>query len=1018
LLQIKIDFLFENCGVIYQLTRGRSFLKKGCAMASQDSKSDVFKFVSIRPPTPPSPDAANNSFTVDERLPRETPVGRFVAQFTTQNAATIPEKIKAFIASQKFDLGYPQSAGDKLLDATFTAATGVAGNAMSAATLVKAVEAATAKQVHELYTSDVAINTRFGIWDRYYAFYLLSGFEGQDLSTLTTNLRIFHLLNLLNRGSAIPDVATLHDILNATPVIDKIFTSLPKPKVTLPQPVVDTLPAAKIAEFKSLWSDLLQTHQALADVRTLPFKSFPIQKSTTAKAPALSKALAPMKRAAGRANPSATKGANVLIQTTVSLEVKVDQSAFVRLPQTSKAALAHLDMNATNLVKADAIAKLNTKMRDLISQADAITDSRFMDYAPPAAAQARGLNFLTARFSNEIAAPYFPFPVVFGDNVRGEIKPLGVGDLKVVKQKLTSYQLGEVAHIENVLRGEYKERKYRVLDRTEQTVDVTSETIQDTTKDTQTTERFELKKESESTVQEQMSVQAGVTVSGSYGMVTFGAHGDFAYSTSSQQSAKSASNFAREVVDKSVTRIQKSVKEQRITKQLHEVEEIDTHGLDNKDKPDNLTGVYRWVDKYYEAQIYNYGKRMMFEFIIPEPAAFYAYAQSHKPKQTIVAPPTSLDTLTHKDINENNYQYLIRDYKVQGCIPPPAESKVISVSLSSDAKIDDGVPLSKSSKDLVVPQGYQCDGIGASVSFVHALYPQFKLSVGTDTLWYSHTTSGGGGREKIDWAGGDSPAPFDGIIPVAIDIYDVNSYFVNIVANCVLTWQAYEAWQIQTFEKINAAYQALKATYDQQIAAQQTQQGVVIHGQNPLINRQIEKMELKKGSVKLLMDTWRFGTFGAMKQNKDNPPDFDIHLAVAEGKTVQFFEQAFEWQNITYLFYPYIWGRQSQWLDKINNYDEDPLFTQFLQAGSSRVVVPVHPGYKDAVLYFLENNGAIWNGGDPPRLNDPLYISLAEELRDATDDLQNAIPEGDSWQVILPTTLVYLQKDSALPTYS
>jgi hypothetical protein len=46
-----------------------------------------------------------------------------------------------------------------------------------------------------------------------------------------------------------------------------------------------------------------------------------------------------------------------------------------------------------------------------------------------------------------------------------------------------------------------------------------------------------------------------------------------------------------------------------------------------------------------------------------------------------------------------------------------------------------------------------------------------------------------------------------------------------------------------------------------------------------------------------------------------------------------------------------------------------------------------------------------------------MFISLADELRGLTDDLVNATPEGDPWQVILPTTLVYLQKDSALPTY-
>jgi hypothetical protein len=38
-------------------------------------------------------------------------------------------------------------------------------------------------------------------------------------------------------------------------------------------------------------------------------------------------------------------------------------------------------------------------------------------------------------------------------------------------------------------------------------------------------------------------------------------------------------------------------------------------------------------------------------------------------------------------------------------------------------------------------------------------------------------------------------------------------------------------------------------------------------------------------------------------------------------------------------------------------------------------------------------------------------------MREQTDDLANATPEGDPWQVILPTTLVYLQKDATLPTF-
>jgi hypothetical protein len=81
-------------------------------------------------------------------------------------------------------------------------------------------------------------------------------------------------------------------------------------------------------------------------------------------------------------------------------------------------------------------------------------------------------------------------------------------------------------------------------------------------------------------------------------------------------------------------------------------------------------------------------------------------------------------------------------------------------------------------------------------------------------------------------------------------------------------------------------------------------------------------------------------------------------------------------------------------------------------------VLPVHPGYNDAVMHYLENNGALWKGGEAPRLNDPMFLSIADELRSQTDDLFGATPEGDPWEVVLPTTLVYLQQDSVLPDFT
>ncbi len=103
-------------------------------------------------------------------------------------------------------------------------------------------------------------------------------------------------------------------------------------------------------------------------------------------------------------------------------------------------------------------------------------------------------------------------------------------------------------------------------------------------------------------------------------------------------------------------------------------------------------------------------------------------------------------------------------------------------------------------------------------------------------------------------------------------------------------------------------------------------------------------------------------------------------------------------------------------------------FRDFLRAGAARVIVPVHPSYSETVLHYLDTN-EIWNGGDPPTLEDPLYISIVDELKSETgadvDADLNAcsVHSGypcvvDEWEVKLPTTLVYLQPDAELPRFT
>ena len=138
-------------------------------------------------------------------------------------------------------------------------------------------------------------------------------------------------------------------------------------------------------------------------------------------------------------------------------------------------------------------------------------------------------------------------------------------------------------------------------------------------------------------------------------------------------------------------------------------------------------------------------------------------------------------------------------------------------------------------------------------------------------------------------------------------------------------------------------------------------------------------------------------------------------------KNTYFFEQAFEWNQMTYLFYDYYWARKREWVNVLKRKDNGPLFEKFLQAGAARVLLPVRPAYTKALLHFLASGGEIWEGEDVPTPNDPLYVSIVDEIKEADGLFEGGEDEGEPWISKVPTSLVYLNHTGSpddLPDYS
>src|SRR5262249_4504783 len=67
------------------------------------------------------------------------------------------------------------------------------------------------------------------------------------------------------------------------------------------------------------------------------------------------------------------------------------------------------------------------------------------------------------------------------------VKPIGIGDLKVVKQWLTAYRPGEISRIHPIMKGEERAREHRRVEKSEEVYSLASSRSEDKSQDTQST---------------------------------------------------------------------------------------------------------------------------------------------------------------------------------------------------------------------------------------------------------------------------------------------------------------------------------------------------------------------------------------------------------------------------------------------------------------------------------------------------------------------------------------------------
>lgn len=583
----------------------------------------------------------------------------------------------------------------------------------------------------------------------------------------------------------------------------------------------------------------------------------------------------------------------------------------------------------------------------------------------------------------------------------GTVKSVGIGDLLLIKQHVLRYEGGELAHVENVLRSEHLSRETRRLDRTETTILTETEHTKEDERDTQTTDRFSLKRETSSVLKEETEFKAGVAVTAKYGpFVEVKANADFGTKSSSEETAKQATEFSKDVVSRAASKVIDRVLERRTTTTLTEFEEKYSHGFDNTSGP-NISGVYQWVDKVLQAQVYNYGKRMLFDITVPEPATAFILTQSQPPTDGGAPVMPTPFTLTSDQVTAGNYAYWAHIYDVGGLEAPPPPFKTVAKAL--DGVFAEGDHESSKSAELVIDEGYQAR---------YALF-QRDMTFYDDHSW--RVLIGNNWIDAFSTIGYVDMAAEVGSVAFAYDAKQVRSIAATVEIFCERTSRALNTWQLKTHAALTQGYLAKQQQYESKLAEAAARSGVVISGRNPLWNQRLVTTELRKQGLTVLT-AQQFEAFGAMETSPQGYAQLNLARTMDQMPYVRFFEQAFEWEHLAYFFYPYFWGWKPAWKQRMLLDDIDPQFSDFLRAGAARLVIPVRPGFEAAVAHYLET-GDIWNGGPAPSVNDDTYVPIVKEIQESQGAPGAEVPVGDPWLVRLPTTLVKLRPDDELPSW-
>jgi hypothetical protein len=506
------------------------------------------------------------------------------------------------------------------------------------------------------------------------------------------------------------------------------------------------------------------------------------------------------------------------------------------------------------------------------------------------------------------------------------------------------------------------------------------------------TEKTDTSTAAEANVQRSNTLDFGATLSGSYGPVSLTTNVGLKNASEERQSVKASTQKNQEITQKSSSRVRQDHKVSVKIEAKQGMDSTSFKTMTNASTEAIRIDYYKMMRKW-RTELYRYGLRMTYDICIPTPGVRIWARWRRIAEIDALLNTTFQFALKPQDITEAwvydealKYGIILDRLPPLNVKPPLVYDTIPLVSEPGSGQV------LFARLDFDVPDGYEVQEGTLTADRVPwpsnpkqlFAFPSEEDVTPSGNRFTGHLLKhiGKTGRQTITYL-------YQGISTAGI----------SIDYTCVRQESALEEWQRKVWKML---YDAAQAGWREDNAKLQAERDLLwrsLVGKDTLSLRRLEREEM----VRLIM-LWLIGpgteyanapasiesTLNNMLDDERTflkplapttqpSPTFarldpaNWQTALSFGDLVKFVQQAVEWENLLYFYYPYFWGSEEQGRDKMLFQHPDPEHENFLRAGYCRVVLTIRPDF-EADFTRLVETGSLGGEYTSP------YLTVAEEI--------------------------------------